>query len=576
MAIPKYQIQKLIVHQNDSVERLFEVMNQVATPRLGSGYAIAVNNDGVATGIITDSDIRKFSLDQRRLPESIEELSRTEFIFIEEGLTELEAVKSLSAQMELRGWKTALPVRFVPVLKAGVPTGVIDSQDLQLEISSRRDQLVVVGLGYVGLTLALAASSIGMSVIGIDSDSQKINSLRARKSYISEPGIENLLNELVDSEFFPCDSLADLKRNPGKSWNFILSVPTPLKNDQTLDTSYIKKALSELMPHFQLGDSIIVRSTVPIGTTRELAIQIEKNLGWTVGKDFYALSAPERTVEGNALFELIELPQIIGGVTTNCTHHGVDLFRKISKRMVPVSTAEASETIKIASNAFRDYSFGFSNYLTKVAHSYNLDVNEIIDSANFGYSRNSIPKPSPGVGGPCLSKDPYLLKMLGQVETHSPIDLARKVNESMATFIFDHLKGTIPELLDLEIVMIGLAFKGIPETNDLRNSPSLDLMRLFTYSGKPIYGWDAVTNHNFDLDEYKVCDQVKMPQVFLVMNNHTKNLDKLLSLLEGNKEYFWVFDPWRLIVSPTEFLRFAPRGFTYLTLSNSMEFLPHA
>jgi nucleotide sugar dehydrogenase len=575
MKISNYQIQNLTVYEDDPIERLLEVMTHVVTPRLGSGYAIAVSREGLATGVVTDADLRKYSARTGKLPTKILEVVHADFISVDEGLSEEEVVESLLEQMNSRGWKTVLPVRFVPVLKSGIPVGVVDAQDLQIEISSYRDQLIVVGLGYVGLTLALAAASAGMSVVGIDSDPEKINSLENKNSYISEPGIENLLDELVETNFYPRKSLSEMDRSPGQSWNFILSVPTPLISNFSLDTSYIMQAMDDLLPHFQIGDSVIMRSTVPIGTTRQVATYIENKLGWTVGTDFYAISAPERTVEGNALFELRELPQILGGVTPSCAQHGFDLFQKISNRLVPVSTSEVSETIKITSNAYRDYSFGFANYLTKVAQSFNLDVNEIVDNANFGYLRNSIPKPSPGVGGPCLSKDPYLLGGLTSEDLNSPIHAARKVNESMTEYVFEHLSERIPELLSLETLMIGLAFKGIPETNDMRNSPSLDLAQLFFEQGKRIFGWDAVVETNVMPVNLLPLEASSKPQVFLLMNNHENNVEKLTTLLNDNKSKIWIFDPWRLISNPKEILRFAPQGLSYITLSNSMDFFPH-
>ena len=575
MKISNSQIQYLIVYEDEPVERLLEAMTHVVTPRLGSGYAIVVNREGKASGVVTDADLRKYSARTGKLPTKIFEVVHAEFISIDEGLSEEQVVDSLLQQMNLRGWKTVLPVRFVPVLKSGIPIGIIDAQDLQIEISSHRDQLVVVGLGYVGLTLSLAAASAGMSVIGIDSDSEKIIALTNKHSYISEPGIENLLDELVETNFYPQKSLSELVRFPGQSWNFILSVPTPLTSNLSLDTSYIMKAIDDFLPHFQIGDSVIMRSTVPIGTTRQVAKYIENILGWSVGKDFYAISAPERTVEGNALFELRELPQILGGVTSNCAQHGFDLFQKISNRLVPVSSSEVSETIKIASNAYRDYSFGFANYLTKVAQSYNLDVNEIVDNANFGYSRNSIPKPSPGVGGPCLSKDPYLLGNPNAAYLSSPIFEARKVNESMTEYVFKHLSERIPDLLSLEILMIGLAFKGIPETNDTRNSPSLDLAHLFAEKGKQILGWDSVVEMTKIPASFIPLEVSTKPQVFLIMNNHESNVEKLMSILQGNRSRIWIFDPWRLVSNPKEILRFAPQGFSYITLSNSVDFFQH-
>ena len=575
MEISSDQVPSFIVNQDDSVEKLLEVMTRVVTPKLGSGYAIVADLRGEAIGVVTDSDLRKFSARTGRIPTNIKELMHTEFISIEEGMNESEIVFSLLSQMESRGWRIVLPVRFVPVLKSRIPVGVIDTDDFQSEISAQRDQFIVIGLGYVGLTLALAASATGIKVVGIDLDSKKIESLIGKNSYISEPGIDNLLSELIETQFYPRKSLTELKRSPGQSWSFILSVPTPLTKDLSSDISYIKQAVQDLIPYIQVGDSIVLRSTAPVGTTREISEIIESAFGWVVGRDFYAISAPERTVEGNALHELRELPQIVGGVTPQCTQQGIKLFQRISKRLVPVSSAEVSETIKIASNAFRDYSFGFSNYLAKFAQNYNLDVNEIIENANFGYLRNAIPKPSPGVGGPCLSKDPYLLSLKGQTKFNSPINSARLVNESMTEYVLEHLKTNISELLSLEIVMLGLAFKGLPETNDIRNSPSMELVTLFSQDSKRIIGWDPVIDDSKIPESLDQDTKIRKPQVFLLMTNHEKNLEKLISLLSASGEKVWIFDPWRLISNPKELLRYIPQGYVYLSLSHSIEILHH-
>ena len=153
MKISNSQIQHLTVYEDEPIERLLEVMTRVVTPRLGSGYAIVVSRDGRVSGVVTDADFRKYSARTGKLPTKILEVVHAEFISVDEGLTEEQVVNSLLEQMDSRGWKTVLPVRFVPILKSGFPVGVIDAQDLQIEISSHRDQLVVVGLGYVGLTL---------------------------------------------------------------------------------------------------------------------------------------------------------------------------------------------------------------------------------------------------------------------------------------------------------------------------------------------------------------------------------------------------------------------------------------
>ena len=145
----------------------------------------------------------------------------------------------------------------------------------------------------------------------------------------------------------------------------------------------------------------------------------------------------------------------------------------------------------------------------------------------------------------------------------------------MTKYVLEHLKANIPDLLSHEIVMLGIAFKGVPETNDIRNSPSLDLANLIINEKKRIIGWDAVID---DSDFPMMLDKeikIKKPRIFLLMNNHEKNREKLESLLISNEEKVWIFDPWRLISEPKDLLRFTPKGYTYLSLSHSIEIFPH-
>ena len=145
----------------------------------------------------------------------------------------------------------------------------------------------------------------------------------------------------------------------------------------------------------------------------------------------------------------------------------------------------------------------------------------------------------------------------------------------MTQYVYNHLVEKIPGLLSLEILMLGLAFKGTPETNDMRNSPSIDLAHLFLKQGKRIFGWDAVVENSTIADIFLQSEITMKPQVFLILNNHESNVDKLNAFLLNNNEKIWIFDPWRLIGDPKEILRFAPHGVTYVTLSNSEEFLPN-
>jgi nucleotide sugar dehydrogenase len=513
--------------------------------------------------------MRKYLYQNNQMPRDIQAVMQQDFISIPWGISIDETLEALNFQLKARGWKTRLPVRFVPVLRNQVPVGIINARDFERSLARKRDLLIVIGLGYVGLTFSLAAAAAKRTVIGLDSSANKIAQLQARTSYVSEPGINGLLEEQVESNFFPVSNLTGIQRASGQTCSFVLCVGTPFLSNETLDSSQLDSAIRDAIPFFRPGDAIVIRSTVPVGTSKRIAKVIESALGWKVGTDFFVISAPERTVEGNALEEIKNLPQVIGGVTKACLQRGLEMFQDISNHQVPVSNAQVAELIKISSNAYRDYSFGFANYLALVAYEFELDINEVIENANYGYPRNSISLPSPGVGGPCLSKDPYLLTKLSNVDLESPIYHARKVNEFMPSHIYKLLASEISEFDLGKTLLVGVAFKGRPETNDVRNSSSIDLAGVFASHNLELSAWDCVATYDtysFAFSEYNP----NFPySVFILMNNHEKNLDFVMNAIRNSsEERIYLFDPWRLVKIPDVLSTELQKELHYYTLSN--------
>jgi nucleotide sugar dehydrogenase len=557
-----------VVKTNSDFLQLLKVMSRITPSGNSSGFAVVEDNDDKVIGVVTDSDIRRFVLINKLLPSSIEDVVNRNFVSISKQDYELNFENSAFEAIKVKGWKTKFPVKFLPVIDNNELKLIIDIEEFRNTFESQRDLIYVIGLGYVGLTLGLYLSSSGKNIIGIDVDRQKINLLNQRKSYIDEIGLQNLLSENLNKSFHAySDYNVILQRERGVSGFFILCLPTPLDKKQQPNETFLVESVEALLPYINIGDSIILRSTIPIGFSKFIANLIEQKKEYKVGVDFYLIFAPERTVEGNALIELKELPQIIGGVTSECQKKGLQFFQQFMSNTVVVKKIEESELIKIASNSYRDYIFAFSNYLAIIAQKYDIDVNDLIQNANSGYSRNNFPKPSPGVGGPCLTKDSYFMPSLDS-ENQSPIFTARKFNESMPKFVTEFLFQKIGnDLIKYEIAIVGLAFKGSPETNDLRNSVSIEVSEILKEKKCYLTYYEA----SFENTEQPIqFPEISNPKIFLILNNHPKNVDFVLhGVAKTSHEDIYIFDPWRLIT--LNLLKNLNRRtkIKYLTLSNT-------
>ena len=272
-------------------------------------------------------------------------------------------------------------------------------------IAEFTDTVVVLGLGYVGLTLGTVFAEEGAHVIGVDINETVIDMLSNGIPHFYEPGLEEKL--------FACTERLEFRTTippliaPA---TYVISVGSNISKHGEPDYSHIERASEHISKALKQGDMVILRSTVPIGTTRNRVIPIlEKHSHLKAGNDFFVAFAPERTIEGKALEELRTLPQMIGGYSLACRQKAEQFFSKISQHIVLLDTLEEAELAKLISNAYRDLSFAFANSIALIASEHNINISTVINAANDGYKRNNIPLPSPGVGGYCLSKDPQLL-----------------------------------------------------------------------------------------------------------------------------------------------------------------------
>lgn len=416
---------------------------------------------------------------------------------------------------------------------------------------------VVIGLGFVGLTLALALADKGVTVFGVESNNGSYKTISAGKPTINEKGIELFLRRNLGRTFKVFEKLEDV---PGSEVDtYVICVGTPLQSGSPY-IGYLKSAAESVGKHMKGNEMVIVRSTVPIGTTRKIVLPILQDELKKRGREapVNIAFAPERTAEGVALQELYELPQIVGGINEESVSRSMNLFRRLTPTVIMVSSIETAEMIKLIDNSYRDVRFAYANEIALMCEKLGIDANECISKSNVHYPRNSIPFPSPGVGGPCLSKDPYILAQEELVDylpnKRSLIIAGRRLNEAIPDLLAEKIKNKIlshnKSAKDLKVFVMGFAFKGHPETNDIRDSPTIPLVNIFK-KNFTVHGHDPAVSK--DVIEAAGATPTDIESGFknaasvIIMNNHLlyRNLD-ITSLIEKAARPFIFVDCWRL------------------------------
>lgn len=395
----------------------------------------------------------------------------------------------------------------------------------------------VIGLGYVGLTLALTLADCGITVFGVDAKKETVSLLKKGISTISEKGTKEILQKNLEKKFHVSETIPEIGIDA-----YIICVGTPLDSRKSPILDYIISSSKEVGKKLVSDQMVILRSTLPVGITRKIVIPVlEKESGLKSGDDFDVIFAPERTAEGVALEELKSNPQIIGSLTAKGLEKVSKLFKQMTPTLVPVSSIETAEIIKLIDNTYRDVHFAYANEIAIICEFLKIDAQECIEKANFQYPRNKIPVPSPGVGGPCLSKDPYILTHVANQFGYQPnlIKNSRWINEYIPVFLGTKITKKI-ELLDKEkikIFILGFAFKGKPETSDLRDSSTLLLLDELKKNFPKIFGYDPMIDKN-ELEKLGVVysdveEGFNKADCIILMNNHESynsfNMKKLLS-----------------------------------------------
>jgi UDP-N-acetyl-D-glucosamine dehydrogenase len=349
--------------------------------------------------------------------------------------------------------------------------------DLERKIRDRSAQLGVIGLGYVGLPLAVEMAQKGFRVTGIDIDGSKVESVNAGISYILDVPNESLRAAVDNRTIRATQSFAAVESLDTIS----ICVPTPLRKTKDPDLSYILAAVEAVHNHLTPGKLIILESTTYPGTTREIVLPILEKSGLKAGRDFFLAFSPERVDPGNKAFTTRNIPKVIGGITPRCTALASLLYQQFLDCTVPVSSPESAEMVKLLENTFRSVNIALANEIARMCRKFGINVWEVIDAAKtkpFGFMPFY---PGPGLGGHCIPVDPYYLAWKAKMNGFEPrlIELAAVINNEMPAFtinwIADALNKNKKSLNGSHILALGIAYKR--DTNDTRESPSLDVVK---------------------------------------------------------------------------------------------------
>src|SRR4051794_8375390 len=342
----------------------------------------------------------------------------------------------------------------------------------------------IVGLGYVGLPLAVAFAEAGHEVVGLDADIHKVQSLEQSSSYVED--VPDSALEAISGRLRPTNRYSDL----GSCNAVILCVPTPLTSSREPDLAYLVDAAGSLSQVLQPEQLVVLESTTYPGTTRERLLPILGESGMAAGRDFYLAFSPERIDPGRTDYTIRTTPKLVGGLTERCAERARELYSEICDEVIVLSNPEAAELAKLLENIFRSVNIAFVNELAQLCDRLGIDVWEVVDAAAtkpFGFMRFD---PGPGMGGHCLPIDPFYLAYKARELDFYPefIELAGKINQAQPQFCVERIERALNDagkpVKGSRVLVLGVSYKG--GIGDTRESPALKIIRLLRELGADV------------------------------------------------------------------------------------------
>jgi UDP-N-acetyl-D-mannosaminuronic acid dehydrogenase len=351
-------------------------------------------------------------------------------------------------------------------------------------------KICVLGLGYIGLPTASTFATHGLKVVGVDVNPHVIETLRNGDIHIHEPGLRAVVESALSS------GNLTVSFQPEEADAFLIAVPTPFYEDRhgeydgrryrLADMRAVTAAAEAILPYLRKGNLVILESTSPPRTTTDLVQPILERSGLKAGIDFHLCYSPERVLPGQILRELIENARVVGGITPESAEMGCALYATFVKGEIIATNATTAEMVKLMENTTRDVNIAIANEFARLAEKFGVDVWEAISLANR-HPRINILQPGPGVGGHCISVDPWFFVETAP-ELTSLIYHARRVNDGQPHFVVEKVRQALGSLKDKKIAAFGLAYK--PDVDDLRESPAVEIVHLLQNEGAEVKAWE--------------------------------------------------------------------------------------
>ena len=387
------------------------------------------------------------------------------------------------------------------------------------------NKICVIGLGYIGLPTATTFAKHGIHVLGVDINESIVKTLNEGKLHIHEAGLPEALSEAIQSKKFRASTKVE------EADAFIIAVPTPFKENEVgtyngveyklADMRAVTSAAESIIPFLKKGNLVILESTSPPRTTVDLIAPILQKSGLQAGSDFFLCYSPERVLPGQIMKELIENARVIGGITPESAQTGEDLYSTFVKGKILQTDATTAEMVKLMENTHRDVNIAIANEFSRLADKFGVDVWEAISLANL-HPRIKILSPGPGVGGHCISVDPWFF-VEAAPELTPLIYHSRQVNDAQPSFVVEKVKSALGDLKNKNIAALGLAYK--PDVDDLRESPANEVVHLLQNAGANVLAWEPF-KPDAKLEGIKMAssfeEAIKDADAILLLVKHTK------------------------------------------------------
>src|SRR5215467_2266528 len=358
--------------------------------------------------------------------------------------------------------------------------------ELEAKIKTKTARFGVIGLGYVGLPLGLTLSEAGFNVTGIDIDTNRVDSIDACRSYITDISDQDLQDAISQKRFRATTDLSEIRNLDAVS----ICVPTPLRKTKDPDMSYVISAADAIAKELRPAQLVILESTTYPGTTEELILSTLEAGGLKVGRDFFLAYSPERVDPGNGKYATKDIPKVVGGVTPRCSELAAMLYGTAMKSIVPVSSTRVAEMVKLLENTFRSVNIALANEIALMCSHMNIDVWEVIKGAStkpFGFMPFY---PGPGLGGHCIPIDPLYLEWKSKIDGFESrfIGLADKINSGMPRFVVTRAMELLNEqgkaMRGSRVHILGVTYK--KDISDSRESPAIEVIKILAALGASV------------------------------------------------------------------------------------------